>query len=329
MRTATLLIRDPLPRDAHESESLPALHFVLQRGRADRLPDSGPIAWLGRRFGLASQPDCPLAPVLAGSLELLSGYAYWLCADPVHVDVHPQQVSVVRSGDLALSQQQSMNLCAALDRHFASAGIRAAAFDRNRWLLAAAAPARLDTAPPDAKDRLRRVTVSGEHASRWNAFLTEAQMLLHALPENAGREADGQLPVNSLYLWGAGTAAEVQSTDSLFASDDPLTRALVRAGHGEAEHDLAGALERSGLLTAFSLLAVPASTESSVARRDALRVLESQWLRPALLALRNRRLDRVEVVLMREAEGMTLHSFTRWTFWPFWRGRWQTDTQPA
>jgi hypothetical protein len=82
-------------------------------------------------------------------------------------------------------------------------------------------------------------------------------------------------------------------------------------------------------LPAFSLLAVPDSSETRVAGPEALRELEHEWVAPGLKALQGRQLDRVDVVLMREAAGMTLHSLTRWAFWQFWRGRWPAATQPA
>ena len=49
---------------------------------------------------------------------------------------------------------------------------------------------------------------TGEDAPAWRARLNEAQMLLHAHPVNAEREAAGLPAVASIWWWGGGAAPE-------------------------------------------------------------------------------------------------------------------------
>jgi hypothetical protein len=44
----------------------------------------------------------------------------------------------------------------------------------------------------------------GAAKTQWRAIINELQMLLHNSDVNLRREMDGQLPVNSLWLWGEG-----------------------------------------------------------------------------------------------------------------------------
>jgi hypothetical protein len=320
VRTLTLLIRDPLPRDWPAwSPSLPALEFIAARGRSAAAPGIGPIAWLCQRFGLRPDPDWPLAPVLAQSAGSAMEHSHWLCADPIHVDVHPQQLAVARAADLELTADESGQLAAALDRHFAVQGVRVTAFDRTRWLINAPGPIRLATEPPDLPDGIWRVMASGEDAGRWNAFLTEAQMLLHGQPVNEGREARGALAVNSVYLWGGGAAACVRPVDSLGASNDPVALALMRDAGLQPHPSLDAALAQIAAMPDAVVLAVPEARETMRADRETLEAVEKLWLAPALQALKSGRLDRVALAMLGDATGMTVHTVGRGAFWKFWK----------
>ncbi len=74
-------------------------------------------------------------------------------------------------------------------------------------------------------------------------------MALHEHEVNLAREANGDLPINSLWLWGGGTAPEqVTRTQPPLFSDDPLLTGYWYAGKGVAEPwsgDIASCLEGS------------------------------------------------------------------------------------
>jgi len=65
---------------------------------------------------------------------------------------------------------------------------------------------------------------------RFHALMNEAQMLLHEHPVNAGREARGELALNSIWFWGGGVIdASKARPFSTVVGDDPLTRGLALA----------------------------------------------------------------------------------------------------
>lgn len=66
---------------------------------------------------------------------------------------------------------------------------------------------------------------AGDLAASHDRLLSEIQMSLHTSPVNAKRQAAGQNPANSLWLWGGGIAREGESVSPyrLF-TDDPLFR---------------------------------------------------------------------------------------------------------
>ena len=63
-------------------------------------------------------------------------------------------------------------------------------------------------------------------------------MLLHAHPVNEAREARGELPINSLRLWGAGRARAARNSRwQSVAADDPAVRGAARLA---GVHELGG-----------------------------------------------------------------------------------------
>jgi len=272
------------------------------------------------RFGLRREPDWPVAPLLARAAGLPSVYPAWLCADPVHIELGSQRTTVLPPAALALDETECAELAGALDSHFSARGLRLFVFDRDRWLINTALPVGIDSRPLNAvSGEVDTILASGPDAARWNAFLTEAQMFLHAHPFNAARQDAGKPPVSSLYLWGGGSAPQPVCRDAVIASDDPLTLALgaaASAAVATTAAELIGRMERGG---DFSALVVRRSGATPSAAWNSLHAIDREWLAPLLKALRARRIDSLELV-MPQAQSLVGHRVTRLPFWKLWKG---------
>ena len=77
---------------------------------------------------------------------------------------------------------------------------------------------------------------TGEDTAAHRNLLSEIEMALHEHEVNNQREANGNLPINSLWLWGGGTAPEqiTRPQPPLF-SDDALLTGYWYAAKGVAE----------------------------------------------------------------------------------------------
>lgn len=77
---------------------------------------------------------------------------------------------------------------------------------------------------------------AGDDTAVHRNLLSEIEMALHEHEVNLMRESNGQLPVNSLWLWGGGTAPEqtTRAQPPLF-SDDALLTGYWYSGKGVAE----------------------------------------------------------------------------------------------
>jgi hypothetical protein len=125
---------------------------------------------------------------------------------PVHLHVGAEQVALADPAALALDGADARALFAALQPLFGDAGFKLHWGDTQRWYVEHPSLAELATA---SLDRVIGRNVDpwlpdARAARAWQRMASEAQMLLHAHPVNARREAAGLSAVNSLWLSGCG-----------------------------------------------------------------------------------------------------------------------------
>ena len=279
----------------------PALELLLARGRRQSAPAQRLETWVEQAFGLDAMP--------AGALTLLGcgrnpGEASWARADPVHLQLMREHVIVVPGEALEISGDESGALCEALNAHFP--GMNFTACDPRRWC--AQVPALNDASALDAAGR----KVEPPRAA--GPLLNEVQMLLHGHPVNEAREARGEPPVNSLWLWGAGRApSRAQGPWQSVCADEPLALGAAR---------LAGARHRALPRSAADWLErLPADGRHLAvldARRTPLLELEKQWFEPLLAALRGGRIGMLTVHIPDAAAALSFETI-RADLRRFWR----------
>lgn len=225
-----LLVPDLLlPPNAPETlrgVRLPALERWLARADAVRRPEATATALLASAFALPE--PAPVAAVsLAGDDRPREGM--WLRADPVHLRVEQDALSLHDPAVLDLQGAEAEELLAMLRSHFAGDGLEFTAPAPDRWYVKVPAQAAPRTVP--LEDALGRnvfgLLPAAAGGINWPSALTEAQMLLAAHDVNARREAEGRPAVNSIWLWGEGALpAAVKSPYALVYADDAFTRGL-------------------------------------------------------------------------------------------------------
>jgi hypothetical protein len=135
---------------------------------------------------------------------------------------------------------------------------------------------------------------AGDADRQWHRLLNEMQMLLYQHAVNDAREMRGALPVNSVWLWGAGRYAalprrpygRVRSRDPLAAGLGIASGAAIMPLPDDATQWLRGAPADGVELIVLDPLAVPASYGDAHAWRTRLEELERDWFAPLLAALR-------------------------------------------
>jgi hypothetical protein len=273
----------------------PAIELLAARGRRSPGEPRGLERWLREEFGAGGEPLAAGAlTVLAGGGE--PGDAAWLRADPVHLQLMRDRVVVVPAEALDLPREEAGALVEALNAHFPEK-IAFQLHDARRWT------ARVAENLPVADEPA--LAAAGREAAPSRAsgpLLTEIQMLLHAHPVNAAREARGEQPVNSLWLWGAGRAAAASSRWISVLADEPLALGfarLARCRHVPLPAGAAAWLDRAPEegrhLLVLDALRAPAALQDPAVHEEALRHLEAAWFAPLLDALRAGRIGMATV----------------------------------
>lgn len=304
---------------AEPASPQPSLERLLAVGGVKHKQELFEIA-LCRAFGITQQRDWPIAPLSwQGEGNDPAGF-YWLCADPVHFQLQRDYFSLSYPVPLALTAMEAQALLEALNRHFLQDGLHfcstrsSLSSNTGRWYL------RLEEAPVIETSLAmnvvgRDVTTflpQGEHAAQWHHILNEIQMLLHDHPVNQAREANGELPVNSLWLSGGGVLPGTAVPDdkpgsNIIFTDHPLAKGMARAAD-------------------FPCLDLPENAKalSGSAQDDIWLVLddadeaESKWFAPLLAGLREGNIRQLSLHFALADQMLNVLVQPR-DLWKFWR----------
>jgi hypothetical protein len=323
--------------DIYRGLATPALERLLAKGRrhaeagSDETEPTTPTTaetWLCQRFGVDRQADWPAAPycLLADGGE--PGKHHWLRADPVHLKLEGNQLVLADSGVFALSQQEAESLADSLNAHFADQGLLFHPLRPDRWYLRVAQSPALETTPlaQAAGRSIDPLLPRGADAPAWRARMNEIQMLLHGHAVNEQREAAGQLPINSVWLWGGGNIADaVPGRFSAVWSADPFAAGLAQAARiparalpGDAAQFFRASPSEGVNLILLDALRGAARYGDAHGWRESLAQLERDWFAPLLEALRRERIGMLSVHALGPGGVISVET-TRGDLRRFWR----------
>jgi hypothetical protein len=255
---------------------LPSLERWLVRSDLESAADQGPSGWLAAAHGLA-QPAPFAAIALAGE-----GHAHpgaWLRADPVHLRIDHDALTLHDASILDVTKHEAVALIEALQSHFRDDGLEFHAPAPERWYVRAAQDD-LPATTPLWKAFGRNVfglLPQGNGRFNWRSALTEAQMMLGAHEVNRLREAAGKPAINSIWLWGEGLKPqEIAKRYALCYANDAFARGLGALTGAEMRPLPKGLDELDLVREGASALAVMDSLTAPLHRGD-----ENAWIAEA------------------------------------------------
>ena len=207
-------------RQALRELALPQLAALLPRLGAPERDDGDELGFsppheraLARALGLAGADGClPWAAWLAQQDGREPGDLAWGLLTPCHWHLGTDQVTLTDPEALQLDEATSRALLEAVHDLFESEGFVLVYGAPLRWYLAHESLAGRRSASPDR--------VIGRNVDPWltpgadarllRRLQNELQMRLHEHPINIAREAQGRLPVNSVWLSGCGLRQPAQ-----------------------------------------------------------------------------------------------------------------------
>jgi len=292
----------------------------LQRGEA-LAPEAQAVRWLG----LQPPPLAALRLLGETSPPVSPHEGLWLCADPIHLRLHQEEIVVADGRQLDLTAEELDTLAASLNTHYAGE----ASFHpvtAERWYVrldtpwATALP--WDALPPlsaAAGRRLHLPTPADRPSRQLVALMNEIQMLLHSHPVNEARAERGQPAVNGLWLWGPGALAGegVTAAPGGVWGDEPLARGLALVAnlqHYPLPMAAPGLLQDTPKgerhLACLSGLQQAAQDQDAPAWQAALTRMETDWFAPLKQALARGTLSELQIV------AATSYGDLTWTLTP-------------
>lgn len=321
MKHLHLILPGLLPPDGvsgiYAGLHLPHLEKLLARSNHSALSPSTPESLLCKAFGVQS-----VAPLRARADGLAADAGYWLCADPVELQMQPSQVML--QPEVGCTTAEAQALCAALNAHFAADGLRFFAPHPLRWYVHVEHPSEVDMTPlrVAAWQDVKSLQPQGRDARRWQCLGNEMQMLLYQHPLNAARMQAGKPAINSLWLWGGGEYASPQPGFSVVGGDAGLAALFSRAAGVALFEDLPGLLgsNASAALWIEEGLRTAWQRGDLYAFRTELERLETDIAAPLWRSICSGKLGRLTLEVPRD--GAT-HRFrlARAGCWKVWRRR--------
>ena len=322
----TLIIPGLSWLDAHDGGEvckglpLPALQQILGRGQLQPQAVSA-SQLLQQTFHL---PQLALAADLAAANGLEVTGRHWLLADPVNLRVDRDRALLGDVGIMNLAQQETDALVASLNQLFGEDGFAFHAPTPQRWFLSmpAASGAEFSALPDVIGNDIDEHLPRGARGMLWSRYLNELQMLLYTHPVNDAREARGEVPVSSVWLWGEQGGDSVRPTlphDCLLAAD-PLWQHLAAAAGRPAElapFAFSGLDATGDVLLQLDTLEAAAQFRDAWGWREGLQQLERDWFAPLLAAVQQRRISQLTIRCHGDA-GFTLN-LRPGDLWRFWK----------
>lgn len=310
-------------RDVLYDAELPALQALLGKGRlmTSTLTRASADAWWAHFLGTTSD-QLSAAPLRLLATGIDPGEDEWLCADPVHLRIEPHGAALSDPALLNISPTEARQLSDAIAPVFGEIGELIVATP-SQWHLRLhkgvtlpELPARLDDCVERSANQL---LPRGEAGRPLRQLLNEAQMTLHAHAANEQRAAHGRATINSIALWGCGRAPQVFSHAGMrLMTDDP-----VFAGAGK----LAGmavmalpprfAADREDCVVFWDNLKFPTASRDAIEWRHRLEGFDADWIAPALAALADGSVTRIDLHGFGEDAGIavTMKRRDRHAFW--------------
>jgi len=223
--------------DGGVAPRMPAAEWLATRGQRRASPVPAWRQWLLAGAGVEPRllDRFPPGPCVYAASNGVLPRGTWACARPVHLLTALDHLRLSPER-LLLDPDETRALAADLNRHLDGTGFRLHAADSGEWLVECAD--RVDCAsvePAQAAGRnLRDLMPAGPDGARVRSLMNELQMLLHEHPVNERRAARALPAVNSLWLWGFGTATLSAGLElPPLVTDDPWLAGLWSA-HGTA-----------------------------------------------------------------------------------------------
>ncbi|MGH8119286.1 MAG: hypothetical protein ACRESK_01580 [Gammaproteobacteria bacterium] len=332
MNSLTLFIPGLLnpARDVAEEDlpNVPALSKLLACSAREALVPFGFSDALGMLFGLQRQAgrDFPIGPISRLVDDHHNTENIWMRSDPVHLAADHRGLILMDESTFTLDQHDALVLAASVKDVLAEHGMQLEVPVMNRWYVSLEKLPDVQTTPlHEAAGRdIHTCMPRGAGQLAWARLLNELQMALYASEINLAREQRREKPVNSVWLWGAGSLPELQECPwSRVFTDEVIARGfslLAQTPCADLPDSVDEVLDASAadedVLVVISFGLRHSQYHDLQGWLDFTAYLEQFWFADLPLYLREKEI--AEVVVLTEHQQFTCR---RRSLYKFWRRR--------
>jgi hypothetical protein len=287
--------------------------FIARGGSRRRVPlleqliaradDWVPVAdWRAEAFRVIAPQAASMPAVAAVALCAERGAvrAAWVCAaTPVRYEAEMSSVRMPADGILSLTPAAAETLSSDFNRIWKGSGIRMTSARSGQLFCIFDRALEVVTRDPAQvlEQHIEEYLPAGADAPRLKQLISETEMWLFEHEVNGARKELNLPAINGLWFWGGGEPiASLPNVSGWTAGDDLFFNAFSVPQDERFE---------SGVV---ALGCVPGG--------DQWHAVESRWLHPAMIALRARRLSRLQISAAERCFTVTARGLRR-----FWRSR--------
>lgn len=306
---------------------LTAIRSLLNFGSIQSIAHHGFYQRIADLLGLQRQAsgDVPYAALSRLRIEDARPEGVWMLVDPVHLKPTSNGLVLYDSRQFALSRHDTITLAATVSDLFDEFGYRLEVPEDEHWYLQLPSVPLLTTQDifhVAGKD-IASYLPEGEDESHWISLFNELQMRLFDCEVNRQRQARGELPINSLWFWGAG---EIPGTldrkwSRIYSNDDIIQcYCMVSSTESYSLSDYFVDTEQS--ITAQTLIVIPDILQAMQYDEpegwlEAVKQTEHNWIAGLLRQVRNGRIKQLTV--MTDRYQVILNASIALKFWKWQR----------
>ena len=226
-------------------------------------------------------------------------------ADPCFLKPDRDSATLYPFNDSMITEKEADAIIAGLNAFVAEDGYCFFRRGVSEWYMAGLEAQSLQTYPPSflASRKASSFLPDGDEAAHWRRLLTELQMLLHSLPINQQREAQGQSPVNSVWFWGGAELPVAQTDEANFCvfTDHEQARILAQSLGFSCKALSQFNAHNNELSSDQNIIVIDDSAVQAWLNQDvdALEVtlarIQAQWLEPLVRQIKAGRVGQIEI----------------------------------
>lgn len=242
--------------------------------------------------------------------SLRGGTSFSLCVDPCYLQADRDQLLLFHRG-LTLKPTEAEQLIDTIAYLFDDLGASLTMHSPNQWLLTMPIKPEVEFIGLDRVDHhaVAEFLPRGADAGLWIRLWNEIQMALFDCPVNQTREAEGKVPINSVWFWGKGAMPTEWQAWSHVSGQDEILASLSDHSGSTWRDDIR---DFSDIQANQSLHLVNFDSDKDWASQ--LGALDKNWFTPIYKALKRFQLDSINIII----PGWGHYQLTAASVWKIW-----------